>query len=129
MSDDNNEDLIRRGDARDMCLEERGPKQMYFDSAHDEGYFDGAQACFDAIAAIPAADVSALIADAREQGARMALEAAHDLVLQGSVWAQPNMPTTDEWRRGQYDARRSLDDAIRALGDDPAFIASVRAGG
>lgn len=95
-------DLIRRGDAQGICLEERGERQMYFDSAHDEGFYDGAQACFDAIAALPA------VTDPQPSGLK---SAATDL----AKWCVENIPSDETMDKLLH----ALDGALSAAVPDP----------
>ncbi len=115
MSDNNEDDLIRREDALKVLL----------------GYASGesAQKGVFALYAIPPADVSALIAEAREQGARMALEAAANKAEDVLFFhaRRKRDATKAEVDAAKFYGRKAKE-SIRALSDDPAFIAKVRAG-
>ncbi len=108
MSDDKDKDLIRRGDAKAM--------------ANKHGFLASED-----LDKVTPADLSALIAEAREQGARMALEMAEAACLE----ERGEMPVFFDggYEPGHSDGAQDCFDAIRALAADPAFRAKVRARG
>ncbi len=139
MSDDTN-DLIRRGDAAQaFAAAATVPCATCGAPRNNHPYRHPFIPTFDVdplakIAALPAADVSALRAEAREQGARMALEAmrhalpddiqVYRLIKRSGAKRHINIAKVVSDHLDQIGHN-----AIRALAADPDFLAKVRAGG
>ncbi len=128
---DNTNDLIRRGDAIDAISMAawRHEGADAYSAGMDAGARHQSNADYAAIAALPAADLSALRAEAREQGARMALEMAANKAEDVLFFhaRRKRDATKAEVDAAKFYGRKAKE-SIRALAADPDFIAKVRAG-